>query len=242
MFRNIALIFCILSSQILIAQEKLVPCQAALTLDSLDLTVDARLVENLNIDLPLYPPIESGGWPMVRIIIQPGWENEPESAISLYLPDKGDGFIEAVVANEGIAGANTEMVPVPNQEKPTFTYAPTTQKRLVKTVRHRAGITRELGLEISNVLAMNVRSAKFPDDSNIRMVLHGTEYSFVSWILGLGFICGETSSPDDGTLPADLVQLADQLFKYTEVDDSHQVAVITEIKKMITRIKSRSAS
>jgi len=240
--RTITSVIFILFCSTLSGQDNLVPCQAALGLDSLELTVDARIVENLNLDLSLYPPLESGGWPMARMIVQPGWDEEPESAVTLYLPDNGDGFVEATVANKGIAGTNTETVRVPNQDKPTFTFVPTEQKRVVKTARYRAPISRGTAVEISDILAKNVRSAKFPDDNDMKLVLHGTQYSFVSWILGLGFICGQTSSPDDGTLAGDVVQLGNQLFEYAKADESHRAYILTDIKRSLSYLKSKSAS
>jgi hypothetical protein len=220
-----------------LCQESLEPCESVQALNSFQRILAVRVLENLNLERS---PAESGRWPVARLIVEPTWQ--PESAVTVYLPDRGTAIVEAVVASKNISNSNIEMIPVPNEEKPTFRSAPAKDKRKVGMTSFRRAISRELASEISAIFVQNIRSAKEPSEEDARIVLDGTGYRFLAWIHDQGFICGSVYPPDDGTLSAELVSLGETLFQYAKSEQPKSAAKAEQLRKQITNLKHKNSS
>ena len=186
------------------------------------------------------PPAETGGVLIAREVIQPTWH--PETGVTVYMPEQGDAVVEAVEAEESISDANIQMIPVPQQEKPTFRYAPTQEKHVVQVKRFRKDIPRETATQVSRVFGKYISAAKFPSDDTLRLVMDGTAYTFMTWVQGLGTICATTASPEAGTLPAQLVSLGRALFEYAKSDPSHSSNSLDSIQKQVRKLMNDNAS
>lgn len=113
---------------------------------------------------------------------------------------------------------------------------------MVKVDFHKNVLPKQVAGDISDMFAQQTRRSKYPAPKDIRWVLHGTSYTFISWLQGEGSFCGAAVSPDDGTSAAQLVSLTDVLFRYAKADSSKRPSVLEDLNKVLSELKSKRAS
>jgi len=174
------------------AELGLQPCEAASEMSALRLSLKPRLVSQLGMDRP---PIELGGWPVFRVLVEPDYWNGHESpgeewTVAVYLPEVGDAVVEMVRAERCIRGLNSRNDRV-QDDPPSYRPALTDEEVRVPVQSAREKLPRELAIGMqARVLDMMVMTTVIGDDqTTIR--LHPTTYSLMAWKEGLGTRCAK---------------------------------------------------
>lgn len=199
------------------ATDSLVPCPAAVTESPLSLALWSRVLSGLQLDRP---PVDKGGHTVARIIVTPGWNDEGERAVSVYLPDSGPARVESVRAAEGIRGKNHRLRKLADEPVPTFVQELTPTVRVVPVSSHWRSIDRSIAGDLSSKIAALVRDASFAESDGV--VLHPTSYYFISWQEGVGEVCGFASSPEEGSVSWKLARLSELLGRFAEQGASQE--------------------
>ena len=185
----------------------LVPCRAGATLSEDELEVWKRLRATLD----LAPPLDGSSVLVARMVARPSFFSE--WVVSVYLPGAGTGRVEAVIADKSVYGANYTRKGdvVILRQKPAA----------VGVDRYAASVSRETAEAIGNAWASGVRDARMlPPGAWV--AFDGTTYTFSRWVRGEGEICGETHEPTEGSLPARLLVLADDLLEYVRASEAER--------------------
>lgn len=214
------------------ASDDLHPCEPAIGLDSLDLSLRARLAEQLGFDRPI---AQLGGVPIVRIIVEPDYacgrtDYGAEWAVAIYLPETGPAIVEAAIAAGSIRGANSKMIRVAGS-KPTYRSVLRKRNKRISVGFPKTLIQREIAIAIQGYLFANISEASIEsEDPTIR--IHPTKYSFLVWMHGLGRKCAEFTLHDEELIDHHLGQLILELRKLTEGERSGPAA-IDKLKSLV---------
>lgn len=182
------------------------PCPSAAAADTLELGIWSALTEVLKLDAP---PVETGGWLIARFLTRPGWGEDPELAVSIYLPDEGAAIVAYARPEVGITRSAYHQYEVaPN----TFESRLLPSLPEIPVQRTRRLLTRSLAeaIQASLVQALAVPDAG-PSD---RVVLDGTTYYFLTRQHGLGLLCARVASPEPSSPSVALARLGDALSRY----------------------------
>jgi hypothetical protein len=141
------------------------------------------------------PPIELGGWPVFRVLVEPDYWNGRESpgeewTVAVYLPDVGDAVVEMVRADRCIRGLNSRNEQI-EDSPPTYRSVLANEEVQVPVHSARAKLARDLALGIQTVVLdmMVQRTVMVDEKATIR--LHPTTFSLMVWKEGLGDHCVE---------------------------------------------------
>jgi hypothetical protein len=173
------------------------PRRAALQLDAVALELESRLVQQLKMDRA---PASSGGWSVFRLVTEPdfsyGWPTSPpESVITVYLPDTGDGSVEFTRAHTSIRAANSGWVQIkahPLTQRPKVLSKPV----VVRTESSRRALPRDIAVALQHAAFTFIGRARVPMPEEIELWIHPTTFSLLAWEQGSGERCSSKDLPD----------------------------------------------
>lgn len=200
----------------------LVPCATITASPGYWIEVKRRVLKNLNIleSGSIKPQKQLAG----RMVVLPdGW---PEWAVSVYLDDRDQASVVAVRAEENILYAN-----IAHQTTDGYTELVATSEPVYQPVEeYEIDLDRSIAEKIQALFLMATKRL-VPEDA--RVVLHGTEYEFVTWEAGAGRHCGLVQSPEAGSKTRLLVRVGESLRNYAASEPESRAATEEQLRDVL---------
>ena len=105
----------------------------------------------------------------------------------------------------------------------------------IKVTKISTNISKELAAEVHKLWFESLRTTSYSDESHDG--LDGTSYYFTSFRVGLGLRSGTSWSPEDKSLPSELISVAHALQRLGKDRDDKETALLAKVKALTNKIK-----
>lgn len=107
------------------------------------------------------------------------------------------------------------------------------ETKKVKVTRVDREISLELAVAIQRAWGKMLQHTKYPAKAS--MGLDGITYQFSVWVRGLGYLHGETWTPDGG-LPAEIASIGNHLGEFASTKEAKEQALIERLRAFEAKI------
>lgn len=218
--------------------SQLAPCSSPAEMSPFQLELRKRLQINFGLENP-YSFHADDSVLDVRVLVQPSFQSERFVTVSTSA--EGQSEVVSLKPAASIRDSNLEAHTEQWGQLEVYTtrYSLIEPQELVDINRRRAALDPELAAQIRGLFKTEILGSRYPQSDEQRVILDGTVYEFSTFVLGLGLVCAETHSPDEGSVARQLVELTEALEELASAAEEDRQKSVSQIRSLLEHFDSR---